>query len=409
MGDYPDYSYKAMPVNMPEVAAGVYEPWFWNYSVTIAARGNNTQSFAVPNDGFLYCIDSIYISASAATNASYSFYLNSDVIAWQYFNGFANADFTTNPSLVGIHGDSYQCKITNHDSSSRTFYVAVVGTKYKKPAGYDRPPRGAFSFFPTCLADYAYTQFTDQSIFNPTSWEWDFCDGTPKSYLQNPIHYYGTPGTYYPYLKVSNAYGYDIFSKDPVRVLPGRLYSAFTEYDPNNIITYYPDYNQIYIKGTSIGTGAYGFVKDFGAGSINRLDVWTFFYRVSTSDYWSVVSLCNSISRYRTSSSGYFLNADFTSNGLALTLYNNATVVSSDVLPVSHGKTYIIYIVRPYSSPTATLYVYDKTPGLYPIGTLSISGIPATQTFRYLIMAAKDTTNSAGNYIVGTPYIYYEN
>jgi|GEM_PF-5751988 len=36
------------------------------------------------------------------------------------------------------------------------------------------------------------------SAWNPaaTTWEWDFGDGSPTSYEQNPVHVYTTPGTY---------------------------------------------------------------------------------------------------------------------------------------------------------------------------------------------------------------------
>ncbi len=49
-------------------------------------------------------------------------------------------------------------------------------------------------------------QFTDKSNNSPTSWLWDFGDGT-TSIDQNPIHNYSTPGTYTVTLKVTNLAG----------------------------------------------------------------------------------------------------------------------------------------------------------------------------------------------------------
>ena len=55
-----------------------------------------------------------------------------------------------------------------------------------------------------CVADFEYTyvpttpiyiQFTDISTGNPTSWFWDFGDGTTSS-EQNPVHPYPIPGNY---------------------------------------------------------------------------------------------------------------------------------------------------------------------------------------------------------------------
>lgn len=51
--------------------------------------------------------------------------------------------------------------------------------------------------------------FTDTSTGPPGYWEWDFGDGTAKSYVQNPSHQYTVPGTYTVKLTVSNELGYD--------------------------------------------------------------------------------------------------------------------------------------------------------------------------------------------------------
>ena len=53
--------------------------------------------------------------------------------------------------------------------------------------------------------------FTDGSTNSPTSWEWDFGDGSPVSTEQNPTHVYALPGSYYPRLKAGNVYGYDFY------------------------------------------------------------------------------------------------------------------------------------------------------------------------------------------------------
>jgi len=51
-------------------------------------------------------------------------------------------------------------------------------------------------------------QFVDQSIYNPTSWYWDFGDGN-FSNLQHPSHTYTQNGIYDVQLIVSNAFGND--------------------------------------------------------------------------------------------------------------------------------------------------------------------------------------------------------
>ncbi len=52
-------------------------------------------------------------------------------------------------------------------------------------------------------------QFTDLSTGNPTSWAWDFGDGSSTSSDANPIHIYTLPGTYTVRLTVTNINGSD--------------------------------------------------------------------------------------------------------------------------------------------------------------------------------------------------------
>ncbi len=51
-------------------------------------------------------------------------------------------------------------------------------------------------------------QFTDKSSASPTSWSWDFGDGS-NSTLQNPSHTYAANGTYTVKLTATNAFGND--------------------------------------------------------------------------------------------------------------------------------------------------------------------------------------------------------
>jgi PKD repeat protein len=56
-------------------------------------------------------------------------------------------------------------------------------------------------------------QFTDQSSYSPTSWLWDFGDGTPTSTERNPYHTYANVGQYTVSLTATNAYGSDVETK----------------------------------------------------------------------------------------------------------------------------------------------------------------------------------------------------
>ncbi|MFN0274725.1 MAG: PKD domain-containing protein [Chitinophagales bacterium] len=63
------------------------------------------------------------------------------------------------------------------------------------------------------IADFTYTlvgftaSFSDLTTNTPTSWSWDFDDGTAVSTEQNPSHTYATTGTYNVCLQASNGGG----------------------------------------------------------------------------------------------------------------------------------------------------------------------------------------------------------
>ncbi|HOS82928.1 MAG TPA: PKD domain-containing protein [Methanolinea sp.] len=62
--------------------------------------------------------------------------------------------------------------------------------------------------------------FTDLSTGNPTSWSWNFGDGTTST-LQNPTHTYTTPGTYTVALRITTASGaFRVVRSGIIRVLP---------------------------------------------------------------------------------------------------------------------------------------------------------------------------------------------
>jgi Zn-dependent metalloprotease len=68
------------------------------------------------------------------------------------------------------------------------------------------PPTVNFTANPTTSCT-GTINFTDQSTNGPTSWTWDFGDGSPTSNLQNPSHTYAANGTYDVTLTAANLNG----------------------------------------------------------------------------------------------------------------------------------------------------------------------------------------------------------
>lgn len=83
-------------------------------------------------------------------------------------------------------------------------------------APLDAPPVAAFVQSAGSTCDGA-VQFTDATLFNPTTWAWDFGDGSTDT-VQDPLHVYTVDGTYTPVLIVTNAFGSDTLSGSPVIV-----------------------------------------------------------------------------------------------------------------------------------------------------------------------------------------------
>jgi PKD repeat protein len=78
--------------------------------------------------------------------------------------------------------------------------------------GVTSPPVADFSASMTTGTVNKPIQFTDLSTSVPTSWAWDFGDGTTST-LQNPVHTYGSLGTFTVSLTATNVKGSDTETK----------------------------------------------------------------------------------------------------------------------------------------------------------------------------------------------------
>lgn len=74
--------------------------------------------------------------------------------------------------------------------------------------GIQRAPLASFTFQRVGLV----VTFNDTSTGGPTTWLWDFGDGTPTSNQRNPVHTFADPGTYVVSLTVRNSIGADTAS-----------------------------------------------------------------------------------------------------------------------------------------------------------------------------------------------------
>ncbi|MFA5212926.1 MAG: PKD domain-containing protein, partial [Methanoregula sp.] len=133
------------------------------------------------------------------------------VTAWHWDFGDGTTLDEQNPSHPYPNGGVYTVNLTITSSSGGI--NTLVKTKYI--SAYS-PPTAAFTSNTVAGKSPLSVTFTDQSTGAPTSWLWDFGDGT-TSPLQNPTHSFSTTGssttTYTVNLTATNSAGSNTTSK----------------------------------------------------------------------------------------------------------------------------------------------------------------------------------------------------
>ena len=126
--------------------------------------------------------------------------------SWVWDFGDGSTGTGTKPDHIYRTPGVYDVTLTasNPDltnSRTRNQYITVVDI-----------PRADFTADKTEGGAPLNVNFIDKSIGSPTSWQWNFGDGTISTET-NPVHPYTTPGRFTVILKVSNANGQDSTSR----------------------------------------------------------------------------------------------------------------------------------------------------------------------------------------------------
>ncbi len=125
---------------------------------------------------------------------------------WEFGDGATST--VRNPSHKYTANGDYRVNLTvtnagGSDKESKTAYIRVSDVPL---------PVADFTASPRDGIEDLSVQFKDTSINSPTSWYWQFGDGTTSN-LQSPIHVYTIPGWYNVILTVSNAQGQNALIK----------------------------------------------------------------------------------------------------------------------------------------------------------------------------------------------------
>ena len=130
-------------------------------------------------------------------------------VSWSWDFGDGAISTSRNVTHVYTNSGNYTVALTvlnsSGQSSTKTVAQAAIVTQI---AGV---PITSFYISTTSGNTPLVVQFNDTSTGVPTTWSWDFGDGTGSS-AQNPSHTYQYPGLYSVTLSVTNSHGSDSYT-----------------------------------------------------------------------------------------------------------------------------------------------------------------------------------------------------
>lgn len=168
------------------------------------------------------------VSGDAPLEVTFSDESEGNPTAWDWDFGDAESSTGQNPVHTYIEG-TYDVTLAvsnagGSDSITREGYITVVDTATL--------PTAEFSASPLTGEAPLSVVFTDLSSGNPSSWVWDFGDGSSAT-EQNPAHVYTDAGSYDVTLVVANDNGADtMFKTGYITVSAAPEYKEITQ---NNI------------------------------------------------------------------------------------------------------------------------------------------------------------------------------
>jgi PKD repeat protein len=208
-------------IQFTDTSAGNPTSWSWNF-------GDGATSSA-QNPSHAYSSGGTYTVTLQVSNGTYTKSTSKSITVLAPIT----IDFTFNPSTPAVNQDvvfanqtsgsvdSYLWNFgdgststakdpTHKFTSAGSFTVTLTATNAKgsktksKTLVVSQSLNPSFTYSPSSPYAGQTVQFTDTSTGNPTSWQWDFGDGS-SSMLQNPTHAYSNSGTYTVTLRVTNS------------------------------------------------------------------------------------------------------------------------------------------------------------------------------------------------------------
>ena len=385
--DYPDGFRRNLPGHTVDMEAGFSLPWCESTSLTIAAAGNSSFTVEFSDADWIYFVDMINVTPQAYTEFYISVAVNGVLYTAGANMGFIIIPLRTNPSINFIDGDSVAVTVTNKDSSSRTFKVMINGSKILRPSTYGKPPGALFTCDTYAITPGGTVHFTDDSAYDPTSWEWDFDDGSVHSTEQNPSHVYDAEGSYNPSLKATNSYGYDTYVLATAIVVSNYTdLSTYTEVDPGSKITTTAAKCNAVALVCNVASYVY---KDYGVDHFTNIShrFATRFVAVSSDDpVIYVYGLSNSVGPLYIGV-GKKVVLCWARVGAAYNLYlrcyDGTSIITADSTTLALGVTYYIEVLHTAGTTVFTVKVYSDSAYSVLVDTLTINSSYTNTTWRY--------------------------
>ena len=144
--------------------------------------------------------------------------------SWRWDFGDGTSSTSQNPAHAFSAEGSYSVTLSVANASETKSTSRLVTVSSTTTLG------ASFTYSPTSPVEGRAVLFTDNSLGSPTSWLWDFGDGTTST-SRNPNHTYASTGSYDVILKVTSGSSSDSL-KQSLNVLPDSILAADFTYGP---------------------------------------------------------------------------------------------------------------------------------------------------------------------------------
>lgn len=227
--------------------------------------------------------------------------------SWLWSFGDGSTSTVENPVHVYTTAGTFTVSLTatnaaGSDTASKTEYVSVT-TPGKAPVA-DFRASATSGFSP--MTD----TFTDTSTNSPTSWLWNFGDGTTST-VENPTHVYIAPGTYTVSLTATNAFGSDTNTKTAYVTVTSQQGSAPIASFTSNV-TSGPEPLTVVFTDTSTNTPT-SWAWNFGDGNTSTAQNPTHVY-TTVGSYTVTLLVSNSFGSNTVTRNGYITVSNSVSN-----------------------------------------------------------------------------------------------